>query len=244
MYHQVHGGKIPTTGPPPEHLPHPSLQPLPGHCIPDLSAGGDAQPWSRHQEGRRDMEDHQRTVAPSPHAIATKVVGASPQTIPRAESLVGQGHRRVSRAGNSDCDAPAALLAAAAKNRLAVTRPHPDEKSVSLLTPPIVGLECSFHDYLASVQVFADRRLVADRADISTTGGEGGIRTHGPVARSTVFETAPFDRSGTSPFLTRHRCLPLRTGNKRKRSTAILAERVGFEPTVGVTLHTLSKRAP
>src|SRR5260370_13577432 len=30
-------------------------------------------------------------------------------------------------------------------------------------------------------------------------GGEGGIRTHGPVARSTVFETAPFDRSGTSP---------------------------------------------
>ena len=31
-------------------------------------------------------------------------------------------------------------------------------------------------------------------------GGEGGIRTHGPLARSTVFETAPFDHSGTSPF--------------------------------------------
>ena len=30
-------------------------------------------------------------------------------------------------------------------------------------------------------------------------GGEGGIRTHGPLARSTVFETAPFDHSGTSP---------------------------------------------
>ena len=31
-------------------------------------------------------------------------------------------------------------------------------------------------------------------------GGEGGIRTHGPLARSTVFETAPFDHSGTSPY--------------------------------------------
>ncbi len=30
-------------------------------------------------------------------------------------------------------------------------------------------------------------------------GGEGGIRTHGPRKRSTVFETAPFDHSGTSP---------------------------------------------
>jgi hypothetical protein len=27
-------------------------------------------------------------------------------------------------------------------------------------------------------------------------------------------------------------------------TTVILAERVGFEPTVGVNLHTLSKRAP
>src|ERR1700724_2353781 len=35
--------------------------------------------------------------------------------------------------------------------------------------------------------------------DRDRNGGEGGIRTHGPVARSTVFETAPFDRSGTSP---------------------------------------------
>ena len=30
-------------------------------------------------------------------------------------------------------------------------------------------------------------------------GGEGGIRTLGTLARSTVFETAPFDHSGTSP---------------------------------------------
>jgi hypothetical protein len=30
-------------------------------------------------------------------------------------------------------------------------------------------------------------------------GGEGGIRTHGTLARTTVFETAPIDHSGTSP---------------------------------------------
>ncbi len=30
--------------------------------------------------------------------------------------------------------------------------------------------------------------------------GEAGIRTLGPASWSTVFETAPFDHSGTSPF--------------------------------------------
>ena len=33
-----------------------------------------------------------------------------------------------------------------------------------------------------------------------TLGGEGGIRTLGPRKGSTVFETAPFDHSGTSPM--------------------------------------------
>ena len=32
-------------------------------------------------------------------------------------------------------------------------------------------------------------------------GGEGGIRTHGTRKGTTVFETAPFDHSGTSPRL-------------------------------------------
>jgi hypothetical protein len=32
-----------------------------------------------------------------------------------------------------------------------------------------------------------------------SVGGEGGIRTHGTVTRTTVFETVPFDHSGTSP---------------------------------------------
>lgn len=35
---------------------------------------------------------------------------------------------------------------------------------------------------------------------IGIFGGEGGIRTLGTIASSTVFETAPFDRSGTSPW--------------------------------------------
>ncbi len=32
------------------------------------------------------------------------------------------------------------------------------------------------------------------------SGGEGGIRTPGGVAPTTVFETAPFNLSGTSPI--------------------------------------------
>jgi hypothetical protein len=34
------------------------------------------------------------------------------------------------------------------------------------------------------------------------TGGEAGIRTLGGVAPTTVFETAPFNHSGTSPATT------------------------------------------
>ena len=34
---------------------------------------------------------------------------------------------------------------------------------------------------------------------MSVNGGEGGIRTLGTRKGTTVFETAPFDRSGTSP---------------------------------------------
>ena len=35
----------------------------------------------------------------------------------------------------------------------------------------------------------------------SASGGEGGIRTHGTVTGTTVFETVPIDHSGTSPLL-------------------------------------------
>ena len=36
-------------------------------------------------------------------------------------------------------------------------------------------------------------------------GGEGGIRTHGPVTRTAVFETARFGRSRTSPIPYSHK---------------------------------------
>ena len=36
------------------------------------------------------------------------------------------------------------------------------------------------------------------------TGGEGGIRTHGTLAGTTVFETVLFNRSSTSPPVTLH----------------------------------------
>src|SRR5687768_2579422 len=110
-------------------------------------------------------------------------------------------------------------------------------------------------------------------------GGEGGIRTHGTLPGTTVFETVPFDHSGTSPKDCSQRTpsgravasLPPRGGRDRGRGAMdrttlsarwlsstggsaeplatparrrIVAERVGFEPTVGFPLHTLSKRAP
>ena len=40
-----------------------------------------------------------------------------------------------------------------------------------------------------------------ENAFAKASGGEGGIRTHGTREGSTVFETAPFDHSGTSPRL-------------------------------------------
>ena len=39
-----------------------------------------------------------------------------------------------------------------------------------------------------------------DLAKLLINGGEGGIRTHGARKGTTVFETAPFDHSGTSPY--------------------------------------------
>ena len=51
---------------------------------------------------------------------------------------------------------------------------------------------------------FATNRKIRPQPDrenafARASGGGGGIRTHGGVAPTTVFETAPFDRSGTPP---------------------------------------------
>ena len=42
---------------------------------------------------------------------------------------------------------------------------------------------------------------VGSRYQLKNNGGETGIRTLGTREGSTVFETAPFDHSGTSPSL-------------------------------------------
>lgn len=42
-------------------------------------------------------------------------------------------------------------------------------------------------------------------------GGEGGIRTLGDLAATTVFETAPIDHSGTSPIF----CFSLRANEQK-----------------------------
>jgi hypothetical protein len=44
------------------------------------------------------------------------------------------------------------------------------------------------------------KALNANKNNYLIAGGEGGIRTHGTVTRTTVFETVPFDHSGTSPW--------------------------------------------
>jgi hypothetical protein len=62
--------------------------------------------------------------------------------------------------------------------------------------------------------------LQIHRNAVKETGGEEGIRTLGPRERSTVFETAPIDHSGTSPrsglvFYDDCRCLA-----KKRRSSS------------------------
>jgi hypothetical protein len=54
-------------------------------------------------------------------------------------------------------------------------------------------------------------------------GGEGGIRTHGTLAGTTVFETAPFDHSGTSPRSGQGeaRKLVLRDGRRKVERAAL-----------------------
>ena len=48
---------------------------------------------------------------------------------------------------------------------------------------------------------FAEREPVSGLISSVANGGEGGIRTLGTRERTTVFETAPFDHSGTSPLV-------------------------------------------
>ncbi len=80
----------------------------------------------------------------------------------------------------------------------------------------------------------------------SEDGGEGGIRTLGPLARSTVFETAPFDHSGTSPFsyLDLHKTEPS-TPSERQRGLRIRESEsicALHKPLIKISPSTLSER--
>jgi hypothetical protein len=71
--------------------------------------------------------------------------------------------------------------------------------------------------------------------------GEGGIRTHGTREGSTVFETARFNHSRTSPACIYSSRKPAGWG--KEALPLPVAERVGFEPTVRRT-HTRFPVAP
>ena len=53
------------------------------------------------------------------------------------------------------------------------------------------------------------------------TGGGSGIRTHGTLERTTVFETAPFDRSGIPPSVMKLAEERKRFKRERERTCAL-----------------------
>ena len=61
-------------------------------------------------------------------------------------------------------------------------------------------------------------KLKKFKFDTRLNGGEGGIRTHGTDKSTTIFETVPFDHSGTSPFSLKFECwiLTLDYGNSKQ----------------------------
>ncbi len=77
--------------------------------------------------------------------------------------------------------------------------------------PENIGLERTLPGFLAQGSVLSPTRITFENNEkfcpqpdeekrfSRASGGEGGIRTLGTLARTTVFETAPFDHSGTSP---------------------------------------------
>ena len=68
---------------------------------------------------------------------------------------------------------------------------------------------------LSAITIAAARvRPVAVILNLRKNGGETGIRTLGPREGTTVFETAPFDHSGTSPRGVRARLKRIEQGRK------------------------------
>src|SRR5438093_6193259 len=84
-------------------------------------------------------------------------------------------------------------------------------------------------------RVQAMARAGASRKD----HGQGGIRTHGTLAGTPVFETGRFNHSRTCPLTARYEG-PSHLGT----SVPIRTDRVGFEPTKRLPVYTLSRRVP
>src|SRR6266699_2055892 len=82
------------------------------------------------------------------------------------------------------------LLKAAQRKSLNTARIRPDPVSLS------VPKHCR---YGAEMRAFIRYFFLCYQL-FGLSGGEGGIRTHGTLAGTTVFETAPIDHSGTSPL--------------------------------------------
>src|SRR2546426_10374925 len=86
--------------------------------------------------------------------------------------------------------------------------------------------------------------------------GQGGIRTHGTLAGTPVFETGRFNRSRTCPTPRRvdgetgRRVVEARSLVTPTRLPVcpslrlVVTDRVGFEPTKRLPVYTLSRRVP
>ncbi len=80
----------------------------------------------------------------------------------------------------------------------------PERTPRALLAPsPVLSPSCITLENNGKIRPKADREKRFSRA----SGGETGIRTLGTLSRSTVFKTAAFDHSATSPVLGRFKVL-------------------------------------
>ena len=69
------------------------------------------------------------------------------------------------------------------------------------IIPHIASPAFCHPSHVSQAQDIVELNSPSPRVSQRVIGGEGGIRTLGTLARSTVFETAPIDHSGTSPHV-------------------------------------------
>ena len=76
---------------------------------------------------------------------------------------------------------------------------HSQKQSIRPTCAAPLPNPCPHCQSFSGVPARAPRERVRSPADLSAVGGEGGIRTPETLARLTVFKTAAFDHSATSP---------------------------------------------